>query len=336
MDYVQFGRSGLYVSRQVFGTWRLERTPEAEVAPLLNQALDAGINLLDAAIGYGGGQAEAWIGRVLRARGDRDRVLVATKSSGPKPREPNGFLTTRRAIIENCEASLRRLGLETIDLYQLHCAERFVPIDEALATLTDLVKAGKIRYFGTSNFKGWQLVEACWAAEKCGLYKVTSDQSEYHLFDRRLERENFPAMRSYGIAALIYSPLGQGLLTGKYHGAPERVPPDSRNAKVRERPDHVYFTPRIQQPLGRLVELARAYGRTPAQMALAFVMAQPVPAIPIIGPRNTEQLADCLGACEIEVDAELQAAFDAINPPGEKVLGQGFNAYNHGPTVRWY
>ncbi len=336
MDYVQFGRSGLYVSRQAFGTWRLHRTPADEVEAQINRALDAGINLIDMARGYGEGRSEELVGKAIRNRGGRERVLLATKSSGPKPREPNGFLTTRRAIIENCEASLKRLGVDFIDLYQLHCVERFTPIDEALAALTDLVKAGKIRCIGTSNFKGWQLVEACWAAEKCTLSKFTSDQSEYHLFDRRLERENFPPMQSYQMAALIYSPLSQGLLTGKYHGGPEAVPADCLRADLRNNPDHVFFSPRIQEPMGKLVELARQYGRTPTQMALAFVMSHPVTAIPIIGPRNAEQLEDCLAACEIEVDTELQKAFDAINPPGEKIIGQKYNRYNHGPTVRWY
>jgi len=148
MDHVQFGRSGLWVSRVALGSWRMDRTPEDQVVPLIHEALDAGVNLIDTARGYGGGRAEAWIGEAIRQRGKRDEVLIATKCSAPKPRQPNGFMTTRRAIVQHVEESLQRLGVDHIDLYQLHCVERFVPIDETLAAMTDLVKAGKIRYPG--------------------------------------------------------------------------------------------------------------------------------------------------------------------------------------------
>lgn len=336
MDYVQFGRSGLYVSRQAFGTWKMQKTPKDQVEPLINEVLDSGINLIDMARGYGEGQAEIAVGKAIKNRGKREQVLLATKTSGPKPREPNGFLTTRRAIIQHCEQSLRDLGTDYIDLYQLHCVERFVPVDEPLAAMTDLVKSGKVRYIGTSNFKGWQLVEACWAAEKHSYLKFTSDQSEYHLFDRLLERENFPAMQSYGMAALIYSPLDQGLLAGKFHGGPDAVPDTEKFRSYKENPNHVFWSEKVQTALGKLIEMSRKYGKTPAQLALAFVMKHPVTAIPIIGPSNSGQLADCLGACDIVVDDEMNAMFDAINAPGDKLHGQKFNSYNHGPTCRWF
>jgi len=165
---------------------------------------------------------------------------------------------------------------------------------------------------------------------------MISDQSEYHLFDRLLERENYPAMQTYGLAALVYSPLAQGLLTGKYYGGSDKVPADALNASLRDRPDHVYFSQRIQTALGKLIELAEAHGKTPAQLALAFVMNHPVTAIPIIGPRTREQLHDCLGACEVTVDDAMSQAFDDICPPGERLIGRPFNAYNHGPTARWF
>ena len=336
MDYVQFGRSGLYVSRQAFGTWRMQKTPKDEFEPLLNEVLDAGINLIDMATGYGEGQSEIAVGQAIKNRGDRERVVLATKSSGPNPREPNGFKTTRRCIMENCERSLKNLGVDYIDLYQLHCVERFVPIDETLAAMTDLVKSGKIRYAGGSNYKGWQLVEACWASEKHSYTKLVSDQSEYHLFDRLLERENFPAMESYGIAALIYSPLAQGLLAGKFYGGPDAVPDTEKFKRYKENPDHIFWSEKIQTGLGKLIEMGKKYCKTPAQLALAFVMKHPVTAIPIIAPSNSEQLADCLGACDIVVDDEMNAMFDDINRPGDKLHGQKLNLYNHGPTCRWY
>lgn len=336
MNYVQFGRSGLYVSRQAFGTWKMQKTPTGEFEPLLNAALDAGINLVDMARGYGDGDAEIEVGKVIRKRGGRDRILLATKCSAPDPREPNGFMTTRRAIIQHCEESLKRLGMDHIGLYQIHCVERFVPIDETLGGLTDLVRQGKVRYIGASNYKGWQLVEACWASEKYHTAKFVSDQSEYHLFDRRLERENFPATQSYGMAALIYSPLDQGLLNGRFHGGPDALPNDEKYARYKANPKHVFFSERVQTALGKLIALAKKNGRTPAQMALAFVMKQPVTAIPVVAPSNAAQLNDCLKACDIVVDDAMQAAFDDINPPGEVIHGQKLNLYNHGPTVRWY
>jgi len=335
MRYVQLGRAGLSVSAMALGSWRLGRTPEDEVGPLVHAALDAGVNLIDTAPGYADGRAERWIGDVIRDRGDRDRVLLATKCSAPKPREPNGYMTTRRAILEHVEQSLRRLGVDTIDLYQLHCVERFVPIDETLGALTDLVRQGKVRYLGASNFKGWQLLESLWCAKERGFAGFITDQSEYHLFDRRLERENFPPMQSYGLAALVYSPLGQGLLAGRRWLGHDRLDDDVA-ALRRERPDHVHWSQPVQAALGQLIELAREHGRSPAQLALAFVMSHPVTAVPITGPRTRGQLDDCLAACDIEVDDALRAAFDAIVKPGEKLVGQAFNAYNHGPTARWW
>lgn len=336
MEYHQFGRSGLYVSRQAFGTWKFQKVAPDDAEPLINEALDAGINLIDMARGYGEGRAEAIVGKAIKSRGERERVLLATKTSGPNPREPNGFLCTRRAIIQHCEQSLKDLQTDYIDLYQLHCVERFVPIDEVLEAMSDLVRQGKVRYIGTSNFKGWQLVEACWAAEKHHTHKFVSDQSEYHLFDRLLERENFPAMQSYGMAALIYSPLAQGLLAGKFYGGPDAVPNEPKYERYREDPNHVFWSEKIQTGLGKLIEMGKKYAKTPAQLALAFVMKHTVTAIPIVAPSNSRQLADCLGACDIVVDDEMNAEFDAINRPGDKLLGQGFNSYNHGPTARWF
>lgn len=148
METVQLGRSGLYVSKQAFGTWKLQKTPRDQQERLINEALDAGINLIDTARNYGDGQAESVVGSAIRNRGGRDRILVATKCSGPQPREPNGFLTTRRSIVQHCEESLTRLGTDYIDLYQLHCVERFVPIDETLAAMTDLVRLLSGRFYG--------------------------------------------------------------------------------------------------------------------------------------------------------------------------------------------
>jgi aryl-alcohol dehydrogenase-like predicted oxidoreductase len=332
----QFGRSGLYVSQMAFGTWELEKTAEVEMEPLINAALDAGINLIDTAPGYGKGRSEGIVGNVVRGRGERERVLIATKCSVPTPREPNGFMTTRRSIIQHCEESLRRLGTDYIDLYQLHCVERFVPVDETLAALTTLVESGKIRYAGMSNYKGWQMVEACWASEKHHYTKFVSDQSEYHLFDRLAERENFPAMQSYGLAAMAYSPLKRGLLAcGMYRGE-GAAPDEERERQYAANPSNLYFGASLQTAMGKLVALSASCGFTPSALALAFVMSHPIAPVPIIAPRDAAQLRDCLSACDIEVDDAMRKAFDGIVAPGDKLFGQRFNAYNHGPTARWF
>jgi len=336
LRYHQFGRSGLYVSPLALGSWRMDRCEDDEVDPLIDEALDSGINFIDTAPRYGGGQAEVWIGEALKRRGDRDRVVLATKSSGPNPREPDGFLSSRRHVIAACEASLRRLQTDRIDLFQVHCAEPLVPIDETLSALTDLQRAGKIRYAGCSNFKGWQLVEAAWCAKEYGYAKFVSDQSEYHLLDRRLEATNFPPMQTYGMAALIYSPLSQGVLTGKYAHGYERTPDDAIQKEVSPAKRDQFYGDRVQGPVRELIALAEERGTTATALALAFVIDQPCVGAAIIGPRHREQLRQNLAAAEVEVDDDLRAAWNRINPPGEKIHGQKLNLYNHGPTARWW
>ena len=333
MQYTQLGRSGLYVSRLALGTWRLQRTPADERSALVNAALDDGINLIDMAPGYGDGEAETTIGTIIAERGNREGVLLATKCSGPKPREPNGFLCTRRNIVASCERALRNLRTDYIDLLQVHCAEPQVPIDETLMALDDLVRAGKVRAVGASNFKGWQLVEAMWAAKENRCCRFTSDQSEYHLLDRRLEAMNFPAMQSYGMKELVYSPLAQGILTGKYHQGGGNV--DGLYAEMSREKKEDLFERKLRGPIEQLIALADARGHSAAQLALAFVLDQPAVAAPIIAPRTLAQLEENLGSLAVSVDDELRAGFNAINPPGDRLHGNKLNLYNHGPTTRW-
>ncbi len=336
MDYRRFGRSGLYVSPLALGTWRLQRTPEAEIPGLIGAALDAGINLIDSAPNYGDGKAEEWIGRAIAERGGRDDILLATKCSGPKPRAPNGFNCTRRNIVASCERSLRRLRTDYIDLYQVHCVEPDVPADETLAALSDLVRAGKVRAIGCSNYTGWQMVENQWCACERGYARFTSDQSCYNLLDRRLEARCFPAMATYDMVELVYSPLASGHLTGKYLGGHDAIPSDGiYGGMSAEKYDQVY-NPQMVAALEDLRAAADERGVTMTQLALAFVLDQPVVAAAIIGPRTREQLDENLGALDVVVDDVLRQRFDAICKPAEKIFGPGFNRYNHGrPSARW-
>lgn len=338
MHYRPLGRSAIKVSPLVLGSWRMDRVAPDERSTLVNTALDAGINMIDTAPAYGAGQAEEWLGQILADRGGREKVVIATKSSGPDKDLPNGYLATRRHLLYTVENSLRRLKTDYIDLLQLHAPEPQVPLDETLGALTDLVRSGKVRYIGTSNFMGWQLVEALWVAKEFGYQRFVSDQSCYHLLDRSLEGALFPAMQTFGVGELVYSPLAQGILTGKYQGGPERVPADSVFAHMgnADNPKVPYFfRPQLTDAVGKLVDHAAELGCTPTQLALAFVLKHPVTTAAIVGPRTLDQLHENMAAADLTLTDETMKVLDAINPPGEKIHGWKLNLYNHGPSARW-
>ena len=207
-------------------------------------------------------------------------------------------------MIEACDASLRRLGTDWIDLYQLHRPQSDIPIDETLRALDDLVRAGKIRYIGTSMFPAWKLVEALWAAKEYGLNRFVSEQPTYHLLDRTVEREVLPAAQSFGLAVLPWGPLCGGLLTGKYMRG-------NVDAEGRWHGGKDNFERPITEPAFDFLEAHVAH----AQVALAWNAAQPGVTAPIIGPRTLQQLVDNLGACDVGLDTDDFARIDAIAPP---------------------
>jgi aryl-alcohol dehydrogenase-like predicted oxidoreductase len=314
------GRTGVQVSALCLGGMLFgEQTAEAEALTMMDRALDAGLNFVDTANIYSRGRSEEIIGRALRRDGRRARVVLATKVHGRMDEhDPNAWGNSRRHILEQCEASLRRLHTDVIDLYQLHRPLSTIPIDETLRALDDLVRSGKVRYLGTSTFAAWQLVEALWVSKELGLNRVVCEQPPYHLLDRRIERELVPMAQTYGVALLPWSPLAGGFLSGKYRRG-EPPPPRSRLGQNPAGAEP-HFTDAAFQVLDVVTALAREQGATPGQLALAWVAQQPGITSAIIGPRTLAQFEDCMGAMDVQLTAEDRARLDAAAPPGQVIV----------------
>jgi aryl-alcohol dehydrogenase-like predicted oxidoreductase len=321
MEYRNLGRTGVKVSSLCLGCMMFGgKTGETDSFAIIDRALDAGINFLDTANVYSRGRSEEVTGAALKRNGKRQRVVLATKVHGRMDDDdPNMEGNSRRHIIEQCDASLRRLQTDYIDLYQIHRPRPEIPIDETLRALDDLIRAGKVRYIGTSTFAAWQVMEALWIAKELGLNRFVCEQPPYNLLDRRIERELLPMAQTYGIATIPWSPLAGGLLTGKY-SRNEPPPADSRFGELEQSP---HLQRRWQERLFDITEglepMAKSKGCSMAQLALAWCMNQPGVTSPIIGPRTMEQLEDNLGAFDVEITDEDRAAIDKLIPPGEMV-----------------
>ena len=320
MKQVDFGRTGVSVSNLCLGCMMFgARTDLEESCRIIDRSIDAGINFLDTANVYSRGESEKVTGEALKRNGKRDSIVLATKVHGPMDDDdPNAWRTSRRHIIQQCEASLKRLGTDWIDLYQLHRPRPEIAIDETLRALDDLVRAGKVRYIGSSTFAAWQVVESLWASKELGLNRIVCEQPPYNILDRRIERELLPMARTYSIATIPWSPLGAGLLTGKYRKGQER-PADSRFVVNQFEVLQRRYTEGALDVVEHLLPIAEGKGVALSQFALAWVMAQPGVTSPIIGPRTMEQLEDNLKAAEIELSEEDLAKVDAIVPPGSMV-----------------
>jgi aryl-alcohol dehydrogenase-like predicted oxidoreductase len=320
VDYRPLGRTGIRVSPLCLGAMMFGgKTSPADSAAIIDRALDAGINFIDTANVYNQGRSEEAVGEALQRNGRRSQVILATKVHGRMGDDPNAMGNTRRHIIEQCEASLRRLKTDWIDLYQVHRPQPDVPIDETLRALDDLVRSGKVRYIGSSTFAAWQLVESLWVAKEYGLERFVCEQPPYNLLDRRIERELLPMAQAYGFGIIPWSPLAGGLLTGKYRrNAPP--PEDSRYANLDANP---LYRRRMNDAIWDVIEplesLAREKGTTISRLALAWCIHQPGVTSPIIGPRTMEQLEDNLGALEVTITDEDRKAIDRIIPPGTHV-----------------
>ncbi|HEY8519634.1 MAG TPA: aldo/keto reductase [Gammaproteobacteria bacterium] len=314
MEYRNLGRTGVKVSPLCLGAMMFgRRTDERESIAMIHRALDEGVNFIDTANGYAAGESERIVGKALASSGRRARTIVATKGFFQMdPEDPNTRGLSRRNIIAACEASLERLGTDWIDLYQLHRPQADIPIDETLRALDDLIRAGKVRYIGTSMFPGWRIVESLWVAKELGLNRFVCEQVAYNLLDRTAEREVIPAAQSFGIAVISWGPLCGGLLSGKYRR-------DDQSAEGRWQGGKDNFdrpaTPAAWDVVDALVALAQEKGCTPSQLALAWNAAQPGITAPIIGPRTMEQLVDNLGVVNVTLTSEDLARLDAVAPP---------------------
>lgn len=318
-SYRLFGRTGVKISPLTLGCMMFGRRTELDDSiRIIDRALEAGINVLDTANAYARGVSEQFTGEALKRNGKRDRVFLASKVHFPmNDDDPNAQGVSRRHIIAECEASLRRLQTDHLDLYQIHRPHPEVAIDETLRALDDLVRAGKVRYIGTTTFAGWQVVEALWSSERLHLNRFVSEQPPYNLLDRRIERELIPVAQTFGLAVLPWSPIAGGLLSGKYR-RDEPPPVDSRYAN----PGPIQarrFTRESFDVLEPLQALAVEKGVPLSQLALAWVAQQPGITSPIIGPRTIEQLEDALKALEISFTAAELKRIDEIIPPGTHV-----------------
>ncbi len=317
MKYVQLGRTGLKVSRLCLGTMNFgPYTSEKDSYAIMDKALDLGINFFDTANGYGGrGATEEIIGRWL-AQGDgrREKIVLATKvfvrmGDGPNDRGLSAY-HIRRA----CEESLRRLQTDHIDLYQMHHIDRGTPWEEIWQAMEQLVREGKIIYVGSSNFAGWNIAQAQCAAAARHFMGLVSEQSVYNLRARMIELEVIPACREYGLGLIPWSPLAGGLLAGNLQNASE-----GRREKRKE------AAQRHQEQLEAYEEICRDLGEEPANVALAWLLHNPVVTAPIIGPRVMEQLQGCIRAIDIELSEDVMEKLDKIWPgPG----GEAPEAYS--------
>ncbi len=313
MELRPFGRTGLRIGAIGLGTMMFgAKTDEAESNQIIDLALDRGVNFVDTADAYGGNETERIVGRALARDGRRRRIVLATKCFFQQGDDPNARGVSRRHVLDACDASLRRLQTDWIDVYQLHRPSADVPIDETLRALDDLIRAGKIRYLGSSMFPAWRIVESLWVAKELGTNRLVSEQPAYNLLDRTAEREVIPAAQSHGLAVIPWGPLCGGLLSGKY----DRSHTDAAGRWQGGKDNFGrQATPLAFELIDLLREMARAKGCTVSQLALAWCAAQPGVTAPIIGPRTLEQARDNLGAVDVRLEAEDLARLDALVPP---------------------
>lgn len=314
MEYVKLGRTGLKVSRLCMGTmqfgWSLG---EADSHRVLSATFEAGITFFDTANIYSkwaegnpGGVAETYLGNWMKqAKLPRDRIVLATKVRGKMGEGPNDEGLSRVHIMNAVEASLRRLQTDYIDLYQSHWSDAGTPIEETLRAYDDLVRQGKVRYVGASNYAAWELVQALWVSDRHNLVRYDCLQPHYNLLWRaEFERELRAVCKAYEIGVIPYSPLAGGFLTGKYRR--DKPMPESKRAEGRKRA----MTEKNFALLDKMDEIAAAHNATLAQVALAWTMADPVVTSPIIGATREEQLRENLGALNVNLSVEEKKALD--------------------------
>ena len=317
MDMHGLGRTGIKVSTlclgaMMFGEWG--NPDHDESIRIIHRALDAGINFVDTADVYSQGESEIIVGKAL-AQVDRSRVVLATKVHSQMGDDPNAQGNSRRWIIAECENSLRRLGTDYIDLYQIHRPDETVDIDETLGALTDLVRQGKVRAIGSSTFPAEQIVEAQWVAERRCRERFMTEQPPYSILVRGIERDVLPTAARYGMGVIPWSPLAGGWLSGRFGVGKENT--SRRAARIPGRYD--LSLPGNQRKLEIVTELATVAadaGHTLIEMAIAFVLEHPAISSAIIGPRTMEQLESQLGAPDIRLDPAVLDRIDELVPPG--------------------
>ena len=317
MNYRRLGRSGLMVSELVLGTMNFgHKTGRTESLSIIDAAIDAGINLIDCADAYSGGESERVLGEALRRDGKRKSVLLTSKVFLRTGDGPNDAGNSRHHLMEACENSLKRLQTDYIDIYFLHRTDFNLPQEETLAALDLLVQQGKIRYIGCSTHPPWRVVEAMWIADKYRYPKIVCEQPPYNLLDRRVETEVVPMCREYDLGIICWSPLAQGILAGRYQNA-DRFPDGSR-ATEKE-----IFAERITadsiKAANRLNTLAQRKSCSLPQLAISWILHQPEISGTIIGPRTVQHFEEMLPSCDIQLDRSDLEFCDGLVPPGAYV-----------------
>ncbi len=320
MEYHSLGRTGIKVSplclgAMMFGEWG--NPDHADAVRIIHRALDEGINFIDTADVYSAGESEVIVGKALSSV-DRSRIVLATKVFAPMSDDPNAQGSSRRWIIAECENSLRRLGTDYIDLYQVHRPDETADIDETLGALSDLVHAGKIRSFGSSTYPAERIVEAQWVAERRGRERFMTEQPPYSVLVRGIERDVLPVAQSYGMGVIPWSPLAGGWLSGRFGTGKENT--SRRAGRIPGRYDlTIPANQRKLEMVNQLAEVADQAGLTLIELALAFVLEHPAISAAIIGPRTMEQLESQLTAPGVRLETAVLDRLDEINPPGINV-----------------
>lgn len=320
MEYTTLGATGVTVSRICLGcmsygssAWRPWVLDEADARPFFRRALEAGINFFDTADMYSVGVSEEITGRALREYGRLDEIVLATKVFNPLAPGPNMRGLSRKHIVQGCEASLRRLGVDCIDLYQIHRFDPRTPIEETLAALDHLVHSGKVRYIGASSGWAWQMAQALSVSERRGWARFVSMQNHYNLIYREEEREMIPLCRAEGVAVIPWSPLARGVLTGSRASIDDRVA--STRAATDEFGHTLYGGPGDWEVVQAVRAVAEERGVGMAEVALAWLLAQPAVASPIVGATKLSHLDAAIRAVELQLSAEEIARLEAPYQP---------------------
>ena len=325
MEHRTLGPSGLKVSRLSLGAMTFGdaegfmkgvTSSEDEARRVLDRSLDAGIDTIDTANVYAEGRSEELLGRWLK--GKREKVVLATKCRFPTSGNvatagPHEYGLSRKAILKSCEDSLRRLATDYVDLYQVHMQDRAVPVEETLSALTDLVRQGKARYLGCSNYTGYRLVESLWAADRRGFEPFVSLQLQWSLAVRDAERELVPACRAFGLGTLVWSPLARGFLSGKYQ-RDHKAPAGSRLATWQDTYKQ-FDNARGWAVVEAVSAVAKRRETTPAAVALAWLLSRPEVTTVLVGARDVRQLEENLRALEVRLDADDLAALERASTP---------------------
>lgn len=322
MKFTKLGRTGLEVSRLCLGCmtygssqWRPWVLDEAESRPLIRRAIELGITFFDTADMYSRGVSEEVTGRALRDFARREDIVVATKVRYGVVEGPNKSGLSRKHIMASIDDSLRRLGMDYVDLYQIHRTDERTPIEETIEALADVVKAGKALYIGASTMRAWELAKYLYTADRMGCTRFVSMQNHLNLVYREEEREMMPLCRDEGVGVIPYSPLARGFLAGNRRPGKLGEQGDTARAKSDQYADGYYFSENDFAVVDQMIEVARRRGVSPAQVALAWVLAQPGVTAPIVGASRMEQLEEAIAALDIELSADELDLLEAPYQP---------------------